>query len=64
MYVKHGHPRAKLDPDKVRLIRQWALYENHTALARRFGVSRSLIDNVLRGHAWKGVTSGKESRRG
>jgi hypothetical protein len=49
--VRNG--RAKLNPDKVREIRQ--SNEGHKALARQYGVDAKLIRMVLAGKIWQSV---------
>lgn len=46
-------PSAKLSVEKVREIRRQARrYESQAGLAKRFGVSQSLISLVVRGKVW------------
>jgi hypothetical protein len=46
---------AKLNEEKVRQIRALEGTDTKTAIAKRFGVSRSNIDAVLKGKLWKHV---------
>lgn len=62
-----GYPRgelvhgAKLTTDKVREIRasNWFRYGEQSRLARRFGVSVTTINKIVRGRQWKHVEGGK-----
>lgn len=48
-----GNPSAKLRAADVRAIRaRVALGASQAATARQFGVSRSLVNQVVRGHVW------------
>ncbi len=50
------NPTSKLTLEQVREIRErYARGENQRALGREFGVSKSLIGNIVRGEAWKGL---------
>ena len=46
------NPNAKLDPEKVRVIRLLSLYTSQRALGRKFGVDKSVIRAVLKGETW------------
>lgn len=52
------HPNAKLTPERVRQIREEAREPGTSRawLAKKHGVSRSTIDNIVRGRTWKGVS--------
>lgn len=49
------NPRAKLNPDKVRQIRTLAETVSFTELARRFGVDRKAIWQIVQRVTWKEV---------
>ena len=52
---------AKLDPDAIRGIRAMALDRRfHREIAAEFGVSRSLITNIVNRKAWKHVTQSRQ----
>ncbi len=51
--VQRGR-NAKLDPDKVRIIR--ASQESNASLGRRFGVSQTTIGWVRKGFTWRNVS--------
>ena len=46
---------AKLDDDKVRTIRRMAATTTRTALADRFGVTHSIVSEIISGKRWKHV---------
>lgn len=51
------HPHTLLTPDDVRAIRAAIEYPGHRkALAKKYGVRRSVIDHVLNGNRWSHVT--------
>lgn len=48
------HPNAKLNADRVRLIRKWKASGIYTTreMADKLGVCRGTIETVLRGYCW------------
>lgn len=50
-----AHPQAKLDPDKVRDIRQRSGELGYAWLAQVYGVANSTIRNVVENKTWKHV---------
>ena len=53
----HGerHGQAKLTLESVREIRLRVGGESHSQVARRFGVSRSLVSMIVSGKRWVGI---------
>jgi len=51
-----GHPTAKLNPDKVRKIRELRGVKNTRELAEMFGVRKQSIDAIYNGISWRHVT--------
>ena len=49
------HPRAKLDPDKVRAIRKAHGHRSSRDLAREYGVDPHAIRDIYKGVTWKEV---------
>lgn len=47
-----AHWRAKLDPDKVRIIRRWRGSRTAESTAEAFGVSHATIEDVWAGRTW------------
>ncbi len=50
-----ANPRAKLTEEQVRVIRIFSQRVNRTLLASRFGVSNSLVGQILRRKCWKHI---------
>lgn len=50
-----SHPNSKLTREQVLTIREEARVPNTSRswLGKRFGVSRTTIDNIVRGTTWK-----------
>jgi hypothetical protein len=60
--IAHGNalcgdknPSAKLTIEQVREIRSLAGAESHRAISERFGVSKTTIGHIIRGHIWGSV---------
>lgn len=51
--VGEMHGRAKLNRDAVSEIRRLSATELHQSLATRFGVSKSLIGQIVNGEIWR-----------
>lgn len=52
-YCGELNPAARLSPDAVRLIRASYPALSYGKIAQRFGVSKSLVAQVIRGEVWR-----------
>ncbi len=59
-----GHHKAKLDPQRVREIRQLAGRMTQRALAAKFGVAQGVIWNIIHKKLWKEVDGGLDGGAG